>query len=372
MAGPTITAILGLDGSGFLRGLNKAKSQAHSFGNELSNELKGKFAAAFGTAAIAEASRRTIEYGHHIKELSIRLGVSTDAIQEWDYAAKHSGGSLEDVTKFIEKMGRAREAAFKPGGESMAESFERLGVSIEDLKTKRLEDLLLQISKTVQNGDPQKLGAALQAVGGRGSPALITMMREGLAEAAAEAHNIGAIIDKDVVDAFDRIVRSVDKLIHRLRGDLARALGDVVEAGTGAAGWLSVASAYWGVKSVEYEERTKAIIDAMLLKPKHARGHEANARNAGLLGILNAAGIEPDEDRRNENLTGGLDDLARIAAPAHSKIHPLQLTALQQIGAEILSDPIVTESRKTNMYLARLDQNVKALEAKSHAEPELE
>jgi hypothetical protein len=44
-----------------------------------------------------------------ITEASDRTGASTKALQEWAYAARQSGSSIEAVTRYLEHLAQARE-----------------------------------------------------------------------------------------------------------------------------------------------------------------------------------------------------------------------------------------------------------------------
>src|SRR5207248_7000291 len=69
--------------------------------------------------------------------LALRLGISTDAVQQLDFALKQNGSSIEAATKFFEKLAISRDKALG-GGEGAAakiEDFRKLGISLEQLKT---------------------------------------------------------------------------------------------------------------------------------------------------------------------------------------------------------------------------------------------
>ena len=101
---------LSLDGSGWKKGLDAAHAGLSS--------LKGQLAAAFSVGAITAWAKKTIEYAGHINDLSDRLGVSTDYLQEMQYVAKQAGASVDDLAAVFEKLGAARMAAL--GGDNGA------------------------------------------------------------------------------------------------------------------------------------------------------------------------------------------------------------------------------------------------------------
>jgi hypothetical protein len=196
-------AILGLDISHFERNAQKAthvgKSAgheiAHSWGNVLSEKL-----AEFASVGFAEETiRRVVELGEKVYDLSRRLGISTDAVQAWDYALKLNGSSIQEAVGFFEKLGTSRQKALA-GNDEMIAAYRRLGVSISDLKHSRLEDIALKIAATYEGGDPQKLIADLRSIGGRGAGEMAAAFRAGLPELIAGAKEAGVIISESVIN----------------------------------------------------------------------------------------------------------------------------------------------------------------------------
>jgi len=186
-------ATLGLNISAFTQGLNEAKKEAGSKGKEvagaLGEELQNKLASLVSVVAVEEGIRRIVEYGSSIHDLALRLGISTDAVQQWDFALKQNGSSIEAATKFFEKLAISRDKALG-GGEGAAakiEDFRKLGISLEQLKTSRVEDVAAVIAKGFEAGDPQALIAPLREIGGKSAGELVTAFREGLGEALGEA-----------------------------------------------------------------------------------------------------------------------------------------------------------------------------------------
>jgi hypothetical protein len=192
----SLKGFLGLDGSGFELGLKRAESQAEKFSHAVKHGVGEKLSEYLGAAAIEEVARRTVEYASRIKELSERLGISTDAVQQWDYALRRSGATADAAARFFEHLAAARAKAL--GGDTAASAaFKKLGVSGQDLSTKRLEDLGLQIGNAVKDGDIQKLMASLREVGGRGAGELVAAFKSGLQEQFGDAPIIDA---KTIID----------------------------------------------------------------------------------------------------------------------------------------------------------------------------
>ena len=202
---PSLIAVLGLDGSRFKSSLDQAKRQAAEAGevieHSLGHHVMGAVGAVASVGALEELVRHTVEYGEQVSILAQRLGISTDAAQSWDYALKLNGSSLEAQAKTFEKLAMSRKQALDGDGKQLA-AFKALGVAIDDLKSKRLEDIALQIAEAFQSGDPQKMIADLREVGGRGAGEMVAAFRDGLADLVKEAKNAGVVMSEEVVEGL--------------------------------------------------------------------------------------------------------------------------------------------------------------------------
>src|SRR5688572_3177629 len=102
-----LRAYLGLDGVGFERGLNKARSQAAAFGASLRRDMRSHFLAAFGVGAFVAATKNVMDYAGRVHDMSKRLGISTDAFQELDFALKQTGSSGEILGGVFNNLAKA-------------------------------------------------------------------------------------------------------------------------------------------------------------------------------------------------------------------------------------------------------------------------
>ena len=88
------------------------------------------------------------------------------------------------------------------GNTDLTQSFKNFGITLDDLKNKRLEDLASQIAQAFKAGDPQKLIADLRDVGGRGAGEMVAAFRSGLKDFMDDAREMGIIIGKDTIDGL--------------------------------------------------------------------------------------------------------------------------------------------------------------------------
>jgi hypothetical protein len=214
---------LGIDASGVAAGIAKAQNAFRSGTATIANSVKGQFAAFLGVSAITAAARATTEYAGQLADLSARLNVSTDVLQEWGYAAKQTGASQEAVAGFFEKIAVSRNEALA-GNKEYTESFRRLGVTIKDLQGMSIEQIGTQIAKVFESGNPQQYIDALRELGGSGAGELIPAFASGMADMAAQAHATGQVIQESVIKRLDDFGDKLDRLIGSLRGPMATTL----------------------------------------------------------------------------------------------------------------------------------------------------
>jgi len=318
MAFMSILARLGLDSSGFQAGVKQAESSAKGLGKSIGSDLKGQLASAFSVAAVVAAGKAVMDYADKIGNMSDRLGISTDELQRFDYAARQSGSSLETFQGVFEKLSVAREEALE-GNEKIVESFKRLGVSMDDLKNRRLDELIKIIARTVQAGDAQALLPALRDVGGKGAGELIPTFQAGLDETGSQA----PIISAEDIEAMKQAGDNFSALVQTLQADLAPVVSFVISrlqdlvdflklVGRFAASPIKAAASIVGSlaggasfseavdqaptffseggdydKSIdEYDERKRrenAAIEARRLKNEEAKQRKAEAENINAL-----------------------------------------------------------------------------------------
>jgi hypothetical protein len=225
-------ATLGANIAPFLQDLSSAKGHAkkegEGIGSALGGELAGKLKGLVALGAIEETIRRTAEYASRVQDISNRLGISTTAVQEWDFALKQNGSSIDAATGFFEKLAVSRDKALK-GNPELIEHYRKLGVSIAMLKTGRTEDIAKTTAKTYETGDPQQLIASLKAVGGKAAGELAAAFRDGLAGLLDEA----PLISPEDIASIDRATDAFGRMKAEITSGLAPALAAAAEAAEG-------------------------------------------------------------------------------------------------------------------------------------------
>ena len=337
MAFLSIMARFGMDATGFKAGIKQVESASKGLSRDLNANLKGAIAGAFGTAAIVAAGKATMDYAGQIADLSERLGVSTDALQEMDFAARLTGTNLETFTGFLEKLSVSREEALQ-GNDELRDSFARLGVSLEDLRTKRLEDLTRQIGRAIQGGDVQQLMPALKGVGGRGAGALVPTFRMGLEEAGQQARAANAIISAEDIAALDEAGDKFSALARTMTGLLAPAIVSVIDGMTGIKDAFVMGFKFIAGFVVGFEQAIRGGIKpgegiGEFIKRAFNTGGETGEREA--VGYLNQRTTEENAQRAARDERARANQAGPGAAAAGSRAAATQEERLARLREQV-------------------------------------
>ena len=209
MAGNNLTARLRMDGSGFAAGVTKAKAQVASLRARMS-AMAGSMIAQFGLLAVAAVSamqiKASIEWGTRMRDLADQFGVSTDAVQKLDYAFKQTGGDAETAFKAIKKMMiraalATNDLTSKMTRDVVLDAFQRLGVSMDDLKTKDPSEMFMKIAKNMQgaNVNSAALQESIQMIFGKNSSQLFVTFQNDLEGMMDRLVELGAVVDEEAI-----------------------------------------------------------------------------------------------------------------------------------------------------------------------------
>ena len=221
----SLIAKLGLDGTNFESGLKRSQSMAKGIGRDISGTLAGIFA----VDKLAQFGIQAIETAGKLQDLSNQLGVSAEFLQEMKFAADLGGAGLDEVASSLEKITLARGKALG-GDQGLLESFARFGITAQELKTAKIEDIFLKIGKAFEgDANPQNLIAPFRELAGKSAGALIPAMVTGLSDAADQARRLGVIMSNEVITAMDDANDRMDILKAKATAGVGTIIGNLVE-----------------------------------------------------------------------------------------------------------------------------------------------
>jgi len=249
---PVIQILLALDATKFAAGANQAKSALNSFVGNISSKFAGFASFDF----LAGKAQEILRLADSIGDMAAKLGVSTDQIQEFQYAASKTGGSLESFTSALRTLIKTQQDAITGGAASEAfKPFAALGVSFEELKRLSPDQLLYRVGDAFRKSsqDGQQLDAVITLLG-RGAMDLMGALKEGLRELAREAHATGQVMNEEVVAGLGAANDQLDRMKQRVTVQGARILSpiwkDVTRQMASGAAWWTFAAEVLKGKSI--------------------------------------------------------------------------------------------------------------------------
>lgn len=222
-----------------------AEKQSKTLGNTISSGLgKGAKVAKAGVMAVGTAvavtsgamikgAKDTAEYGDHIDKMSQKLGISAEAYQKWDYVAKISGTSIDGLKMGFKTLTNTIDKA-NQGDKTAIENFNRIGMSIDDLKGKSKEDIFENTVKSLQNmEDATERSAMANKLLGRAGMELGPLLNSNnkdIDELMKTAEDYGMIMSDDAVKASAKFQDSLTTMGQTFTGMKNRMMAEFLPA----------------------------------------------------------------------------------------------------------------------------------------------
>lgn len=207
---------------GFEQGLDKASRKAKSSTKEIEQSFNrlgvaiGASIAAAG-AALTALTVNAINYADELQDLSAKLGVSTEQISKWAYAAELSGTDIDTVARSVGLLSKNLAAAADPTSK-MGELFAALGVDVKDASgnLRSAEDVIPDLADRFKALDNQSTEAALamQLFGKSGADLLEFLNRGsvGIADLGQELDDLGGVVSGDTAKAAEAFKEELGRI----------------------------------------------------------------------------------------------------------------------------------------------------------------
>ncbi len=194
--------------------------------------LASKFdgiSSAAGTAVLAvgtvvtSLANMTIETAKHsgeVEELAHKYGMTTDAIQEFQYAEDYLEVSVEDIGSSIAKMTKNMDSARSGTGDA-AEAFSKLHVRIKgaggELRDNQevFYDTIDALGKVKNETERDALSMAVFGKSAMNLNNLILEGSKGLKGYQQDAHEVGAVLDNKTIHSFAEADDSLSELAKK-------------------------------------------------------------------------------------------------------------------------------------------------------------
>lgn len=201
---------------------DSATKNAQAFGNSLTG-LFGPLTALTSAAGFGALIRSNIELGAELDKLHKKTGISVEDLSAYQFAAKLSEVSNDQLSETLKKLGNSiNDAIVNKGGEA-ALYFNALGVQVADNTGKArnlgvvFEELAGKLS-TVTN-EVQRSAAENKLLGKSGSE--IDPLINNLGKLKDQAYATGNIISADFAKSADQFQQEVHKMELALKTFLA-------------------------------------------------------------------------------------------------------------------------------------------------------
>lgn len=207
-------------------------------GFNLAAGAAASFAAAGGAQIVLDLVKAGLEHASALGEQAAQLGVTTDALQEYRYAASQAGLSNGEMDQALQQLTR-RIGEAQSGTKAQAEAFEKLGISVKDANGKIIDagDAIPLIADAMTKIEsPAERAAILMDLFGKAGQKLEPLLSGGAAGVNSlrdAAHKLGIVLSSAQIqkadDAADKLSAVQQVLQARIAGTVADNADSIVE-----------------------------------------------------------------------------------------------------------------------------------------------
>jgi lambda family phage tail tape measure protein len=157
---------------------------------------------AFSAGAVISWGTKLIDAADQMGKLSQKTGVGVETLSAYAQAADKAGVDTDTFASSLTKLNKNADEA-EAGNKGAAAAFQRIGISVDQLRKLSPDQLLVQIAdKMSQYADGAAKTAEAQALFGKAGAAMIPLLNQGgeaLQEAQKNAADLGATMSGDLV-----------------------------------------------------------------------------------------------------------------------------------------------------------------------------
>jgi hypothetical protein len=195
------------DDSQLVRGLKSAERRLKAFGAGVRSIGVQLFALGAGVAApLAAATNVFADMGDKLAKMSVRTGISVEALSELGYAAEQSGADLDSLEVGVRKMQKFLFEASK-GSRAAGATLSKLGLQFADLNGLSPDQQLALVADRLANVQDPALKAALaMEIFGKSGTSLLPLMQDGakgIEELRQQARDLGLTISTEDAKAAE-------------------------------------------------------------------------------------------------------------------------------------------------------------------------
>lgn len=235
MSGKVAQAILEIvtDTGKMSAGLDSAVGLARSAGSKIEATSKGietawkSMSAAMGVLALGAVGKEFLDMAGNVADLSARLDISTDTVQEWQATFGKAGIPIESVAKSSEILSQK----LLGGDKSAVAALQAMGLSVAELQAMNPDERFIKVADAVgqlQNQDDKI--AASKGLFGKGGPELLAALDGHLGDTIDQIREMGLVIDGETIAAADEFGDQLGLMGTQLLGIVATVVGPLLPA----------------------------------------------------------------------------------------------------------------------------------------------
>lgn len=204
----------------------KIDEKSWAKGDAFLSAVKTGFAAlvaGFGLAQVQEMIAGVADLADAATKTASKLGITAEAVQELNYAAKLSNIESGQFEKGLLKLGKGLDDIRRKGQGPAADALRSLGIKFSELKDEGLDANLERIAIAFQQmpDGPKKSAAAMalfgDELGGRMIP-LLNGGQEGLVALREEAQRLGIVVSDEAAKRFEEFNDAQTRIAETWRG----------------------------------------------------------------------------------------------------------------------------------------------------------
>jgi len=218
MARAEIKTSSSLDSRRFDQGIAKMGQRVRSFASGELAALGKKMAAVFAAQQLWSGFRGLGGDTDSIRNMATALGLTTDQVQALEYQAKQLGVPFDQVQAAMIRLKDAQDEVAVSGNKSLAEAFDRLHVSMQEILTLPIDALMDKVAQGMQKSatSTKDLNNLLGRGGGRMKEYLATLQRMGgVAGATQDAIKKGVVMEPAAMAAADKANDWIDTKLQQ-------------------------------------------------------------------------------------------------------------------------------------------------------------
>jgi len=190
------------------------------------NPLMAAFGVSLSVGAVVSYAKEIGAFAGEMIDLSAQTGLSTTRLQAFNYVGAGVGLTVEGIAASADQLSRR----LGDGDKSVVSALDKMGLSIDELKTKGLDEVMFEIDKSLVGVNNKfERAAILNDLFGRAGAKMGRLMTGALEEVTAAAEKTGAIMDEELLKKADEFDDAWAQGWIRFRAFAAESIGAVAK-----------------------------------------------------------------------------------------------------------------------------------------------